>query len=283
MLGMLVALAYIACFDPLHGEMAVRATKTPIKRSLQTMGLLTCLLILSACGKESAPSASMANAPPAAPQAAPAPVASVKRAIDRIISSDAIGMDLASVAKIAGPAVRSEAHRHLYRVDGCEVTLRSDDADKRVQAVEVALAPECQASLEPVIGGYAGTPAMQLSELSFGNFEIMLGGRYYADCLASCGNAADPVVSLYVQGPQTLKGMGFVLQAPLVNGPALEASLQWKQAMEKAESEHYVVDNRFNCEPERFRDSAVAAFAFVKPVNFVFGRGLDYPKDACDL
>lgn len=262
----------------------MRATKTTAKNSVQKLALLACVLMLSACGKEA-----VTSAPAAAPQkevavVAPAPAVPAvapKRVVDQLITAETIGMNLAYVDKIAGPAVRSEAHRHLYRVDGCEVTLRSDDADKVVQAVEVAIAPSCQVSLEPLMGSFAGTPPLQLNALTFGKLEQVLGGGYYADCLASCGNAADPVVTLYVEGPRALQLMEFALEAPLVNGPALEAADQWKQAMEKAESEHYVLDNRFNCEPERFRDVAAAAFAPVKPANFVFGRGLDYQEGDC--
>lgn len=257
----------------------MRATKTTTgadKSALRKLALLACVLMLGACGKEAATPTPAA----AAPQTEAAPAA--QRVVEQLVTAETIGMNLADVEKIAGPAVHSDGHRHRYHVDGCEVTLRSDEADKVVQAVEVALAPSCKVSLEPLIGSYAGTPPLQLHELTFGKFEQRLGGRYYADCLASCGNAADPVVSLYVEGPRALQLMEFSLEVPLVSGPALAASKQWEQAMEKAESEHYVVDNRFNCEPERFRDVAASAFAPVKPLHFVFGHGLVYQTGECD-
>ena len=265
----------------------MRATRKTIQSSLQTLSLLACALMLSACGKDAetpAPAtAPQLEAAPAA-TATPVPTVTAKRVVDQLITAETIGMNLADVDKLAGPSVhsvRSADHRHLYRANGCEVTLRTDEADKVVQAVEVAIAPSCKVSLAPLLGGYAGTPPMQLNELTFGKLEGTLGGGYYADCLASCGNAADPVATLYIEGPRALQLMEFVLEVPLVSGPALDAADQWKQAMEKAESENYVVDNRFNCESERFRDVAAKAFSPVKPVNFVFGRGLAYGTDDC--
>lgn len=243
--------------------------------------LLACTLLLSACNKG-------AETPAAAPAAAPAPaaepVAAAPRVVDQLFNTETIGMNLAYVEKLAGPAVRSELHRHLYRVDGCELTLRSDDADKAVQAVEVAITPSCQLSLEPVLGGYAGEPALQLQALRFGNFGQMLGGgaSFYADCLSMCGNAADPVVSLHMEGPRALQFMEFAIEAPLVEDLALDAASQWRSAMEQAESETYVVDTRFNCEPQRFQPVAEKAFAPVKPAVFIFGRDLGYGGEAND-
>lgn len=257
--------------------------------------LLACALLLTACSKpaEEAAAPAPATAPatvaeaPAAtaePAAPAAPTSPASRVVDQLFTAEVIGMNLADVDKLAGPAVRSEDRRHLYRADGCELTLRTDAADKAVQAVEVAITPSCQLSLEPVLGGYAGEPALQLQALRFGNFGQMLGGgaSYYADCLSLCGNAADPVVSLHMEGPRALHFMEFAIEAPLVNGPALNAAETWRSAMEAAESETYVVDTRFNCEPQRFQPVAEKAFAPVQPAVFIFGRELGYGGEAND-
>lgn len=202
--------------------------------------------------------------------------------VDQLFKPDTIGMNLAYVNKLAGPAVRSDFHRHLYRLDGCELTLRSDNADKVVQAVEVAVTPNCQLSLEPLLGGYAGEPPLQLQALNFAQFGDMLSGAsFYADCLSLCGNAADPVVTLHVEGPRALQLMEFAIEVPLVGEAALNASERWKTAMETAESDTYVVDTRFNCEPQRFEQVAQSAFATIQPSVFIFGKELGYTTDDC--
>ena len=257
---------------------APAATQWTARRSLHTVGLLACAALLSACGKPADP----ATAPAEAAASAPAAAAPAPRAVDQLFTPEAIGMNLAYVEKIAGPAVRSDDHRHLYRVDGCELTLRTDDADKAVQVVEVAVTPSCQLSLEPLISTFAGTPPLQLDTLTMGSFHDKLGGAYYADCLSMCGNAADPVVSLVVEGPRALQLMEFALEVPLVDGPALDAAEQWRSAMQQAESEDYVLDGRFNCEPQRFQSVVAPGFAAVKPARFIFGHGLAFESGECD-
>lgn len=247
-------------------------------------GLLACTLLLSACK----PSADTPTPTPAPLPAAIAPsdnnatpTAAASRVVDLLFQADTIGMRLAAVNQLAGPALHSEQHRHQYRVDGCELTLRTDDADHTVQAVEVAITPSCQLSLQPLLRDYAGEPPAQLQALRFGRFaEMLSGASYYADCLSAC-NAADPVVTLYVEGPRALHSLEFAIEVPLVNDAPLNAAEQWRKAMEAAESDTYVLDNRFNCEPQRFDAVVAPAFAPLKPATFIFGRGLGYGSDDC--
>lgn len=258
----------------------MRAIKnTGARAAVQKLGLLACALLLAACGKQADKPAD-ATAPQTEATAA-APVAA-QRVVDQLMNSETIGMNLAYVEKLAGPAMRSELHRHLFKVDGCELTLRTDDADKVVQAVEVAITPSCKVSLEPVLGSFAGTPPKQLHELTMGQFEQMLGGSYYADCLTMCGNAADPEVQLIAEGPRALQFMEFALSVQLVGDASLAAADKWRDGMSKAESEDYVLDTRFNCEPQRFRELVSPAFAAIQPSRFVFGNSLGFQNGECD-
>ena len=50
--------------------------------------------------------------------------------LTQLISWEAIGMNLAYVQQRAGPAIRSEDHRHHYMVQGCQLVLGSDGQDK---------------------------------------------------------------------------------------------------------------------------------------------------------
>ncbi|CAM4313067.1 Lipoprotein [Comamonas aquatilis] len=254
---------------------------------LLLMGVVTAAALLAGCSDSKDAAAPAAQPPvaaapePASTGATPAAAPGDKRVIDQLFSLETVGMNLAYVEKIAGPAMRSEFHRHQFRSDGCEVTLLTDDADKVVNGVEVAIAPSCNLSLAPLLGGFAGEPPITLNELTFGRYEQMLGGGYYADCLSLCGNAADPVVYLHAEGSRAMHLMEFMVQAPMVSGPVLNATSQWRDAMIKAESEDYVLDTRFNCDPQRFRSVIATGLAAVKPMAFTFGRDLGFPPGEC--
>lgn len=251
-----------------------------MKRCGVWTGAMAAAALLLACSdsKTEAPAAV-----PAAPVAAPAPVTTeAKRVIDQLFSTETIGMNLAYVEKIAGPAMRSEFHRHQFRTDGCDITLISDEADKVIESVEVDIAPSCSLSLKSVLNVSEGQPDMQLNELTFGRFEPLLDGRYYADCLSLCGNAADPVVYLEAKGSRVTNFINYAVQAPMVDGPVLDATFAWRDAMTKAESEEYVVDTRFNCEPDRFRSVIATGLKNVKPTVFSFGRGPGFVQGDCD-
>ncbi|MDR2300226.1 MAG: hypothetical protein LBE30_17995 [Comamonas sp.] len=245
------------------------------------MVAIAAAALMAGCSdsKNEAPAAA-ATATPAPAPAAAAP--ETKRVIDQLFDTETIGMNLAYVEKIAGPAMRSESHRHQFRTDGCEVTLVSDDADKVINSMEVSISPSCNLSLEPVLGSTAGEPATRLGELSFGRFEQMLGGNYYADCLTLCGNAADPVVYLQAEGSRATGFMDFAVQAPMVEDTVLDATSAWRDAMTKAESEDYVLDTRFNCEPQRFKDVIASGLKNAKPTVFSFGRGLKFEQGDCN-
>lgn len=245
------------------------------------MTAIATAALMAGCSdsKNEAPAPATATPPAATPTAA-AP--ETKRVIDQLFDTETIGMNLAYVEKIAGPAMRSEQHRHQFRTDGCEVTLVSDDADKVVNSVEVGITPSCNLSLAPVLGSMAGEPATKLAELSFGRFEQLLGGNYYADCLTLCGNAADPVVYLQAEGSRATGFMDFSVQAPMVEDAVLDATSAWRDAMTKAESEDYVLDTRFNCEPQRFKDVIAPGLKNAKPTVFSFGRGLKFEQGDCN-
>ena len=122
--------------------------------------------------------------------------------LTQLISWDAIGMNLAYVNQRAGPAVRSEDHQHHYMVQGCQLVLRSEQQNKTIRSVQVALSPGCDVD----VGGLLGMPQRQtLDTLTFGAFEEAMGsGQYLADCLRDCGNAYIPNVYLVAQGSRAL-------------------------------------------------------------------------------
>ena len=62
----------------------------------------------------------------------------------------------------------------------------------------------------------------------------------------------------------------------------LVASAAWRDAMVKAESEDYVLDTRFNCEPDRFRNVISTGLRNARPTVFSFGRGPTFEQGDCD-
>ncbi|WP_312986696.1 hypothetical protein [Comamonas sp. 23] len=197
--------------------------------------------------------------------------------LTQLISWDAIGMNLAYVHLRAGPAVRSEDHQHHYMVQGCQLVLGSDQQDKAIRSVQVALSPGCNVD----VGGLLGLPQRQpLNTLTFGVFDGVIGaGQYLADCLRDCGNAYVPSVYLVAQGSRALQFKQVMLTAELATDPAMEAGEQWADAMVAKESEDWVVrDLGFNCQPQKYRDVAAQALRTVKPEFFSFGDELEFPK-----
>ena len=178
--------------------------------------------------------------------------------------------------------MRSEFHRHQFRTDGCDITLVSDEANKVIESVEIDIAPSCNLSLKSVLNVSEGQPDIKLGALTFGSFEPLLDSRYYADCLTLCGNAADPVVYLEAKGSRLTNFINYSVQAPMVDGKVLDATAAWRVAMTKAESEDYVLDTRFNCEPERFRNVIAAGLRHARPTVFSFGRGPTFEQGDCD-
>lgn len=197
--------------------------------------------------------------------------------LTQLISWDAIGMNLAYVQQRAGPAIRSEDHRHHYMIQGCQLVLGSDGQDKAIRSVQVALSPGCDVD----VGGLLGMPQRQtLNALTFGKFDEAMGsGQYLADCLRDCGNAYVPSVYLVAQGSRALQFRQMMITAELATDPAIEAAGQWADAMVAKESEDWVVrDLGFNCQPQKYRDVAAQALRTVKPELFSFGDELEFPK-----
>lgn len=206
----------------------------------------------------------------------PAPASATPDLLTQLISWDAIGMNLAYVHQRAGPAVWSGDHQHHYMVQSCQLVLGSDQQDKTVRSVQVALSPGCDVD----VGGLLGMPQRQtLNTLTFGAFEEAMGsGQYLADCLRDCGNAYIPNVYLVAQGSRALQFRQVMLTAELAKDPVIEAAGQWADAMVAKESEDWVVrDLGFNCQSQKYRDAAAQALRTVKPQFFSFGDELELP------
>lgn len=192
--------------------------------------------------------------------------------IDQVVQPETIGMNLAYFEKLAGPAERAYFNGHQFTIDHCDLTVTADPNSKTITAVEIEASPSCQVDLRKVL--QLDTP-VPFSRLSFGQFESLLApASYFADCLLSCGNAYNPNVYLHHEGPRALNFMEFRIGAPIADQSAIDAADHWKSAMSAKESESWITDSLFNCEPGKYDTAASQAFRNIRAQSFTFGHRL---------
>lgn len=195
-----------------------------------------------------------------------------KATLAEVFNGDMLGTNLRYFESIAGVARESFGDQHTYRVQGCEVTVTGEDA---VSALRLELSPTCKADIASFIGDFA-PPANQT--LTFGNFHVAAGDlSYYSDCLTLCGNAADPSVYAHWQGPRAVGFTDVLLEVVLVDGTALDAKDVWRQSMEQAKGEDWVMETKFNCE-RTFDAQAQQAFNNVAVTAITIGSELKTPE-----
>ena len=195
----------------------------------------------------------------------------------QLVSLEAIGLNMAYVEKMAGPPMRSESHQHQFQVQGCSLVLGSDEEDKTIRSVQVAVTPGCDADVSAVLGLQNSLP---LSRLTFGHFdEAMASGQYLADCLKDCGNAYVPNIYLVASGSRAQQFKEVMVSVPLAADAVLKASDQWVNAMALKETQDWInVDQGFNCHPQKYREPAAQALRAIQPAFLSFGNQLEYPK-----
>lgn len=195
----------------------------------------------------------------------------------QLTTLEAIGMNLAYVEKKAGPAIRSYNHQHHFKIQGCQLVLSSDEDNKAIESVQVAVTPSCDIDVSRLLGLHKH---QTLSTLTFEVFdEATVSGQYLADCLKDCGNGGAPNIYLIAQGSRALQFDEAMLTVSTASDSALEAADQWSQAMLTNESEDWVIrDQAFNCDTHSYRDAAGKALHKLKPNFFSFGQNLQYPK-----
>ncbi len=197
--------------------------------------------------------------------------------VARIFDPEMIGANLAYFEQVAGPARNSYSDTNIYKVDGCEITARVSKGT--IAWLRMDVSPSCSFNLTPFVPSLdAELPPVH--QLTFGGFDEATrnSGRYMADCLTQCGNAADPVVQELWQGSRAEMGLEIMLEAAQVEGPALAAADTWQQAMEKAEGTEWVSQARFNCGPNKYDAIAREAFRNVTISSISIGYKLLVPE-----
>lgn len=188
--------------------------------------------------------------------------------VTSVMKTENLGKPLKSLGLGAPP--ETEYLIHSYQVNGCKVDVEvKNDLSKTIVALSIAATSSCQsAQLSEV---FKGQKTPNLTTLTFGQLTSVMGAaRYTADCLSLCGNAYDP--SVYASWDV------LVAEVVLVNGPAIDASMNWEKAIDSKYGEDYVVDNRFNCTQE-FDALAAQEFKNVKVTKLTLRQ--PSPKREC--
>lgn len=248
---------------------------------------ITAMAGLVACSEkppESVKAAPAVAAPEPVVQSAPPPqVVDNASLMSRVFRPEMIGSTISGLEKLTGAAVRRspDGTERTYTVTGCSVTAitSAGPSEKTITALRVVLTQKCQVDIASLIGEGRGSQS-ENGTMTFGKFDKIVGGaEFYADCLGSnCGNAFDPTVYLHWTGPRASDFLEIMAQVKLVENKPLDAATKWLMAMESRESPEWMMENNFNCHPEKYHSVALAAFKHVVPEAITIGRGLSIPQ-----
>jgi len=193
--------------------------------------------------------------------------------LEQLFQAEMLNTNLRYFESIAGVARESWGDTHTYSVDGC--ILEATAPDGRISSLSVDLNDRCTVSLHSFLGESFSPDETQA--MTFGNFAEHTGDlQFHADCLTGCGNAYDPSVYAFWEGPRAVNFIQLQLEVKLVGDAAIDAANQWQQAIEGARGDEYVMLNRFNCE-DHFDPQAAAAFRDVAITRMTIGTQLQPP------
>lgn len=194
----------------------------------------------------------------------------------QVFSYDMIGVDVAYLESIIGIARQTDTHfkTKRYIVDGCQLEVGYQD--QSVVTLSVDLTDQCRFNLQDVI---SFNDTISSDKLVFG----MTGPvTYYADCLGFCGNAYEPSVHELYQGPRAENFRELLLSSV---SDSYEARSKWRDTMIAKEGENWVMEGRFNCEPQKYSDVAEKALKGEKVDQITIGYHLESRKQlqfGCD-
>lgn len=195
--------------------------------------------------------------------------------LEKVFDPEMLSADLAYFEQVTGPARSTLGNQKIYKVDGCEVTATVSGG--AISALHMPLNNKCSFDLNKFFSN--AQPALPLTNLTVGQFDKSMGsnGVFLSDCLTMCGNAADPSVYEYWEGSHAVGYLNVLLEVALVSDQAIAASDQWRDAMIAGKGEDWVMDTKFNCEPNSHNDTARKAFERVKVSAITIGGNLVKP------
>lgn len=195
--------------------------------------------------------------------------------IDTIVQTKTLGMSLQYFETLAGPAkyVAEDNRERTYEIEGCEIkTILSSGEQKRIEALNIKMSPTCNAKVAGFLPDE--TNKVLLSSLTIRQITDSLQSHpdFSANCLMSCGNAYDPSVYASWTAARFLDFLEVKADVLLVESEPIEASHKWAESMAKTEGEEWVIENQFNCNPNKYQNTAWQLFADIKPTSITFGK-----------
>ena len=183
--------------------------------------------------------------------------------IDAVFRLDMLNSNKDYVENIIGPAkyivpssLQEKVEIRDYLVDGCNIEV----AYKATMVVYLGLkgvSPHCQFPLRRFIPHTPAQKIDELSKLTFDMFETEVGAGiqknfYGVECLGSCGNSADPSVSLYHEGAHVDEFIKIFVQEdyPYADQVSDSAFNELEGVLLKQESGDYVAYGRVKCDPK---------------------------------
>ena len=224
--------------------------------------ILVCL-VLAACSRTPANTSASSAAASAAP-----PAAAPSARLARIFTPDMLGANVSYLETITGPAFKSEDGVSTYKVDGCTVIV-GDEGGKIENLGIDGYGGACSFNIAQYFAGGYDHPVPSLP--TYGDIKTGLGGDYAADCYRSCGNAADPVVSLSYEGSHADNFNELVASSPVVADPVLHAYETWSDALAARYGEDAVALGHMS---DTLPDVAAKAFQTVRPTTVRVGQHL---------
>lgn len=194
----------------------------------------------------------------------------------RIFNPKMLSANIEYLEQITGPARQTIMKSRTYDVDGCEVT--AVVVNGTVGSLKLDLNPKCTFDLNAFVNVSPDLfPPANL--MTIGQFDALTNsqGQLLSDCIYMCGNAVEPTVSDYWEGPHADQFIEVRAEVTLVDDAAINASIAWQNIMEKGEGEDWVINTKFNCQKTKYDAPGHTLFKDVKLSSMTIGYGLDVP------
>ena len=126
--------------------------------------------------------------------------------LSQLMTADMIGVQIAYIENIVGPAKRISGSSREYQIGGCTVNIIADEKDNSISSIELTnINKNCDFDSSNIfLNGRAST-------LLFKNVISLRGNNWFAyySCFEACGNAANPTYGAFVDAPRVQQFMNY--------------------------------------------------------------------------
>lgn len=220
--------------------------------------------------------------PALAQSSAPPPEPAAGDRISRIMTSDMLQIRVAYLETITGPARRvrprigGRGQERIYRLDGCDLAALTPAKD--VSGYRLRLSATCTFDMQRVVPNFRRP--VRAHQLTFGMLAESFGTTFLPSCLIGCGNAADPVFSVFGESSRADDYVEVIGTAFDNNEQVAAAAYRLLGAAKRLMSEDDIMDGHFNCHP-RYQQLALQAFRDVRIQEITLGFELGPEEARC--